>query len=70
MKFLFLKSNLNLLYKYSPNLIEKLPRELIELWKKKYNSIFEAKQLLPAMITYSQSYPNVRKLLSLIDRKS
>ncbi|CAF1189824.1 unnamed protein product [Rotaria sordida] len=59
-------SNYQLLYKYSPTLIEKLPENLISVWKKKYNERFEAKELLPAMIAYSRAYPTGKAVLDFL----
>ena len=57
--FVFHQNNYQLLYKYSPILIEKLPEQLIIVWQKKYNDRFEPKELLPAMIAYSRAFPKV-----------
>ncbi|CAF4139127.1 unnamed protein product [Rotaria sp. Silwood2] len=58
--------NYQLLYKYSPTLIEKLPENLISVWKKKYSERFEPKELLPAMIAYSRAYPTGKAVLDFL----
>ncbi|UJR25410.1 hypothetical protein I4U23_006757 [Adineta vaga] len=60
-------NNYQLLYKYSPTLIEKLPEQLLTVWKKKYNNDrFEAKELLPAMIAYSRAFPTGKAVLEFL----
>ncbi|CAF1194677.1 unnamed protein product [Adineta ricciae] len=60
-------NNYQLLYKYSPTLIEKLPEQLITVWQKKYNDRFEPKELLPAMIAYSRAFPKGQEVLKFLE---
>lgn len=60
-----LKDNI-FLYKYSPTLIEKLPDLVVGVWKKKYNDIFEPKELLPAMLAYSRANPTGKIVLDFL----
>ncbi|CAF0851600.1 unnamed protein product [Adineta steineri] len=56
----------HLFYKYSPTLIEKLPEQLINVWKKKYKEGFDTKELLPAMIAYSRAFPIGKAVLDFL----